>query len=368
MTDLINADSFPDLLRNNTPLLDLRSPVEFSRGSLPSATNIPVLTDPQRQKVGTAYRKEGRDAAIELGYDLVNEQAREQLLQHWMAFFEQHGNGALYCWRGGLRSSIVQQWLNDHGVIVPRIDGGFKALRRFLLEKIASLAGDDNLVVVAGKTGSGKTHFINQLQNSLDLEGLANHRGSAFGKRVVPQPAQIDFENALAVRCLHLDWSGNRRIAVEDESRAIGSLSVPLDLHQRMLQAPIAMLEETLTNRIDTIHLDYIQSNYQAFKRSDPDVADEKFSESLTDALYRIRKRLGLERYKKIQLMLQDALTQQSRGLGIDNHKIWIEELLRNYYDPMYDYQLQKKSSRIVFRGNRAEMHQWINCLTEAKS
>ncbi len=368
MTDLINADSFPDLLRNNIPLLDLRSPAEFSRGSLPSATNIPLLTDPQRQKIGTTYRKNGREAAIELGYELVDAEVREKLLQQWKAFCTQHENCAIYCWRGGLRSSIVQQWLNDQGMAVPRINGGFKALRRFLLETIAALASDDNMVVVAGKTGSGKTHFINQLQNSLDLEGLANHRGSAFGKQVEPQPAQIDFENALAARCLHLDWSGNRRIAIEDESRAIGSLSVPLDLHQRMLQAPIAMLEDTLDNRIDTIHLDYIQSNYQAYKQDDPDTAEEQFSKSLTDALFRIRKRLGLERYKTIQLMLQDALAQQSRGLGIDGHKIWIEELLRNYYDPMYDYQLLKKSSRIVFRGNRTELLQWIKNLTEAKS
>ena len=368
MTDLITADNFSNLLRNNTPLLDLRSPAEFKRGSLPGATNLPLLTDPQRQKVGTAYRKNGREAAIELGFELVDERAREDLLEQWEAFLKQHQGCAIYCWRGGLRSTLVQQWLEERGTSTPRIKGGFKALRRHLLDTLASLADGDNLIVVAGKTGSGKTHFINQLQNSLDLEGLAHHRGSAFGKQVEPQPAQIDFENALAVRCLHLDWSDNRRVAIEDESRAIGSLSVPLDLHQRMLQAPIAMLEESLDSRIETIHLDYIQSNYQAFKQADPESAEARFAESLTDALFRIRKRLGLERYAIIQQMLLEALSEQAKGSGIDGHKIWIEELLKNYYDPMYDYQLEKKSSRIVFRGNRSELAQWIMPLTEGKT
>jgi tRNA 2-selenouridine synthase len=364
MTELIKADSFADLLRNRTALLDVRSPVEFQRGALPTATNIPLLTDPQRQRIGTCYRQQGREAAIALGYELVDEIARESLLHQWREFIAQNSSAALYCWRGGLRSSTVQQWLADHGIHIPRIDGGFKALRQFLLETITDLASGENLVIVAGKTGSGKTHFINDLGNSLDLEGLANHRGSAFGKRVVPQPAQIDFENALGVDLLHLDWSDHRRVVLEDESRAIGSLSIPLELHQRMLQSPIAMLEETLQQRIDTIHLDYIQSNYQDFRNSAPEQAEELFAESLTDALFRIRKRLGLERYQRISLILEDALRQQRNGQGIDAHRNWIEELLTDYYDPMYEYQLQKKSSRIVFRGNREETRRWIQSVT----
>lgn len=364
MTELIKADSFADLLRTKTALLDVRSPVEFQRGALPTATNIPLLTDPQREKIGTCYRQHGREAAIALGYELVDENTRECLLQHWQEFIQRNDRTALYCWRGGLRSATVQQWLAGHGIHIPRIDGGFKALRRYLLELITDLASGDNLVIVAGKTGSGKTHFINDLGNSLDLEGLANHRGSAFGKRVAQQPAQIDFENALGIDLLHLDWSDHRRVVLEDESRAIGSLSIPLELHQRMLQSPIALIEETLQQRIDTIHLDYIQSNYQDFKDNAPEQADELFAESLTDALFRIRKRLGLERYQRISQVLEDALQQQRNGQGIDAHRNWIEELLTNYYDPMYEYQLQKKSSRIVFRGDRDETRGWIQSLT----
>lgn len=349
-------------------MLDVRSPIEFQRGALPSATNLPLLTDAQRQKIGTCYRQHGREAAIALGYELVDEPAREHLLRQWGEFIAQHSNASLYCWRGGLRSSTVQQWLADAGIHIPRIDGGFKALRRFLIEVVTDLSGGENLVIVAGKTGSGKTHFINGLANSLDLEGLANHRGSAFGRRVEGQPSQVDFENALAMDCLHLDWSEQRRVIVEDESRAIGSLSIPLTLHQRMLQSPIAMIEESLEKRVDTIHLDYIQSNYQDFKNSTPDSANELFAASLTDALFRIRKRLGLERYERIRLILEDALLQQRNGQGIEAHRDWIEELLSNYYDPMYEYQLQKKSSRIVFRGNREETCQWIKSLTGDQS
>ena len=339
--------------------------MEFQRGALPVATNIPLLTDPQRQKIGTTYRQQGHEAAVSLGYELVDSAARTQLIQQWQQYCQANPEAVLFCWRGGMRSSLVQQWLKDAGVDIPRVEGGFKALRRFLLTTLENMARGDNLIVVAGKTGSGKTHFINGLANSLDLEGLAKHRGSAFGRRVEPQPAQIDFENALAIHCLGLNWQDSRRVAVEDESRAIGSLSVPFGLHQRMLQSPVAMIEETLEYRIDTIHLDYIQSNYRAYKQQDPNKAEELFAASLSDALFRIRKRLGLERYEKIKILMDAALRKQQQDENIDDHRLWIAELLQSYYDPMYEYQMQKKQSRIVFRGNHEECAAWIIGLTE---
>ncbi|MEQ8313922.1 MAG: tRNA 2-selenouridine(34) synthase MnmH [Gammaproteobacteria bacterium] len=365
MTALIQTADFPRIFREQTPLIDVRAPVEFDRGAVPFACNLPLLTDEERAAVGKRYRDQGRDAALALGYELVDADSRQQRLQRWIEFRQDHPNALLYCYRGGLRSSISQQWLAESGVEIPRIAGGFKSLRRFLMETIESAARDTEMVIVAGKTGSGKTHFINSVENSLDLEAHANHRGSAFGKHALPQPGQVDFENRIAVDLIRLDWQNLRRLVLEDESRAIGSLSIPLAFHQRMCESPIAMIEESLANRVDTIHFDYIQSNYREFQQHFSEQADQMFAESLTDSLARIRRRLGGENFQHISALLTQALDSQFRGEGIDDHRLWIEALLKRYYDPMYDYQLEKKSHRIVFRGDRDELRNWIQHLIE---
>lgn len=360
MSDTVSADQFDTLFRHDTPLLDVRAPVEFAQGAFPTATNLPLLTDAERQQVGLTYRTNGRDAAIKLGHELVAKAARESRLQGWQAFAASHPNGLLYCYRGGLRSQLVQQWLQEAGVSIARIEGGYKALRRHLINVFEQFEGKDKLVLVAGKTGSGKTHFINSLNMSIDLEKLANHRGSAFGKHVDPQPSQANFENTLGIALQKCLAGEPRRIAVEDESHAIGSLSVPRKFHLAMGQAPIAVVEESLDARVQTIHMDYIQSNYQAFKAQHPGEAEALFAEFLLGALNRIKKRLGGERYQRLDTLMQEALRQQFQNNSTAAHEVWIKELLQQYYDPMYDYQLGKKAERIVFRGNKAEVNAWI--------
>ena len=360
MTALIQAVDFPRLFREEIPLLDVRAPVEFARGSFPTAHNIPLLNDEEREAVGIRYRWQGRDAAIALGHELVANEEKEQRLSAWIEFTQRHPGLMLYCYRGGLRSTICQQWLSQAGVEVPRIAGGYKALRRFLIDTLELAARNANMLIVAGKTGCGKTHFINSLPNSLDLEACANHRGSAFGRRVRPQPAQIDFENQLACQLLNLVWQDQQRLVLEDESRAIGSLAIPVLFHQRMSESPLALIEESLQQRVDTIHLDYIQSNYLEFREYNPEQADELFAQSLTDSLARIERRLGGENFKIIRKLLNEALDTQLRQGSIDDHRLWIEALLTQYYDPMYDFQLAKKSDRIVFRGSKDELRDWI--------
>jgi len=271
----------------------------------------------------------------------------------------------LYCYRGGLRSAICQQWLAEAGIEIPRISGGYKAMRRFLIDVIEAAAREAEMVIVAGKTGSGKTHFINDFSNSVDLEGLANHRGSAFGRRVLVQPSQIDFENQLATRLLHVDWENQRRLLLEDESRAIGSLSIPQNFHQRMNRSPLALIEESLENRVDTIHLDYIQSNFREYKTHHPEQSDELFAQSLRDSLQRIERRLGGDNYRVISELMNSAIDAQRRDGSIDQHRDWIEALLTHYYDPMYEFQLAKKSDRIVFRGSKDELRNWVRGLIE---
>ncbi|RMP21839.1 tRNA 2-selenouridine synthase [Pseudomonas amygdali pv. lachrymans] len=192
-----NSSDYRALFLNDVPMMDARAPVEFSKGAFPGVINLPLMNDIERQKVGTCYKQHGQDAAIQLGHQLVCGQVKDERVNAWVEFARANPDGYLYCFRGGLRSQTVQRWLKDAGVDYPRIIGGYKAMRTFLLDTLHEAVSECDIVVLGGMTGTGKTEVLTQLRNSLDLEGIANHRGSSFGKRATGQPAQIDFENRL---------------------------------------------------------------------------------------------------------------------------------------------------------------------------
>ena len=127
-----------------------------------------------------------------------------------------------------------------------------------------------------------------------------------------------------------------------------------------MKEAPIALIEETLEARIMTIRLDYIQSNYQDFKQQSAEQADSAFMNFLLDSLDRIKKRLGLEKYRLVKRLMEEALKQQFAAGTLEQHELWISELLQSYYDPMYEYQLRKKTANIVFRGDKQQVRHWL--------
>lgn len=367
MPELIPESAFAEIFINDIPLLDVRAPVEFHQGAFPHAVNIPLLDDEQRAAVGVAYKRGGKQAAIALGTELVAGEEKASRLRAWQAFLDKHPNGLLYCYRGGLRSSTVQDWLDEANISIARIEGGHKALRRYLINTIEELSENCEFIIVAGKTGSGKTHLINKIKPSVDLEGLANHRGSAFGRRIDSQPTQIDFENKLAIDFLKLSYRQAGRIFLEDESRSIGSLSLPMSLHTKMLDSPIAMVEEPLEERVQTILNDYIISNYNDFAEDNPDNAQQLFADFLLSSLERIKKRLGAEKYLQIQTQMQQALKEQIESAALGAHKQWIQQLLTDYYDPMYEYQMNKKLQRIVYRGSSEEFLHWAAHINSSK-
>ena len=147
---MTEIDDLATLLRNDTPLIDTRSPVEFAKGSLPTAINLPLMTDEEREAVGTCYKEQGQDAAVRLGHELVARDRKEQRVGAWKIFVAQHPEGALFCFRGGMRSEIAQRWLKDAGVEYPRIKGGYKAIRRWLTDSTDQLIEQTPILLLGG--------------------------------------------------------------------------------------------------------------------------------------------------------------------------------------------------------------------------
>ncbi len=169
------------LLIADTPIIDVRAPIEFEQGAMPAAINLPLMNNDERAAVGTCYKQQGSDAALALGHKLVPGEIRQQRMDAWRAACLQNPQGILCCARGGQRSHIVQRWLHDAGINYPLVEGGYKALRQTAIQATIELS-QKPIVLIGGCTGSGKTLLVQQQPNGVDLEGLARHRGSAFGR------------------------------------------------------------------------------------------------------------------------------------------------------------------------------------------
>lgn len=350
-----DTDDYRGLFLRGVPLMDTRAPIEFGKGAFPGAVNLPLMSDIERQKVGTCYQQNGQDAAIELGHQLVRGRVKAERIQAWTDFARAHPDGYLYCFRGGLRSQIVQRWLKDEaGIAYPRIAGGYKAMRGFLLDTVEQALAECRFIVLGGMTGTGKTEVLRQLDHSLDLEGYAHHRGSSFGKHATAQPPQIDFENRMGIDILTKREAGHEQFVLEDESHAIGSCSVPANLFQGMQRYPVVWLEDSLENRVERILHDYVVELCAEFVAIDgQEPGRERFGQRLRQSLDNIHKRLGGERYQRLAAIMDEALAEQTRTGSVERHRAWIEELLKTYYDPMYAYQRQSKASRIAFAGDQ---------------
>lgn len=356
-------DDLESLFLHDIPLIDARAPVEFSQGSLPLAVNLPLMIDDEREAVGIRYQQEGQEAAIRLGHELVNGALKAERLEQWIRFTQQHPDGALFCFRGGLRSEIAQRWLKEQGIRYPRIRGGYKAMRRWLMDAVEKTCTDTPLLLLGGKTGSAKTRVLNEglagnpIKGSIDLEGLANHRGSAFGKRATAQPTQISFELAVGIEMAKRYTEDPSRLIVEDEGRLIGRCALPLPLQAARHHANWIQLEVPLEDRVQHSYDNYILSNLEELLAlsADWDSAFTEFELGLLDALSRIQKRLGDARYTALHADLTAALSSHRLG-DPEPHKKWIETLLTQYYDPMYSYQMAKRAQAPLFRGNESEI------------
>lgn len=299
-------------------IVDVRAPIEFQKGHIPNAINIPLLDDNQRHQVGLCYRNQGREAAITLGLELVGPQMAA-LAQRGMDI-SQGQPVVVYCQRGGKRSQSVSWLWSQLGIEVLRLDGGYKAFRHSVATE---LGHPRRLLLLAGGTGVGKTECLQELESNaesvLDLEGLANHKGSAFGGiGVDTQPTQAHFENRLAAALRGLPTT--QSIWVEAESRRIGTVFLPEFLWQQMQQAPRIYLEREIRSRISRLCVDYQHAT----------------TEDIEQALYKIRKRLGPQHYQRALAALDE------------NDRRSIVEIVLEYYDRTYDFHRRESIERIV--------------------
>ena len=336
-----------DIFDKQVPMVDVRAPVEFIYSKIPQSINLPILDDEQRRLVGTCYKQQGPETATQLGHDLVSGQDKQQKISAWMSFFSRHPEGKIFCFRGGQRSQIACQWIRDAGHEIYPLAGGQKRIRSFLLEilEMASLAP---LIRIAGPTGSGKTKLLGELSQKysiIDLEALANHRGSAFGD-IGPRPSQASFENDLAVQLLRLRKSS--KIFVEDEARAIGSVGQPTKFFQALQTSPVIWLEEDLEKRCEHIFNEYVGKDFCG------EIAKSKFSNGVD----KIKKKLGENKTREIKFLIDAAF--DNPVMDEEGHKLWIRRLLVDYYDPLYLRFKNQYAESLLFSGNYAQALAYI--------
>lgn len=353
---------FMSIVLRKLPLIDVRAPVEYEKGAFLNSINLPIMNNEERHLVGTCYKEKGSEDAVDLGYKLVSGSVKEHRVSAWKEFISKNPESLIYCFRGGQRSRISQQWIYEStGLSVVRLDGGYKAFRNYLIDALNPENILSSPLVLTGYTGSGKTNLLLNQQSAIDLEGLANHRGSSFGNRVSVQPTQINFENNLAYEIIRHASKNYKYMLLEDESRNIGRSYIPKELHEYFKSGSLILLKVDFDERLDNIFKEYvIQSQIEYQKSTSNDAGLDVWAKEIRNSLSKIKKRLGGEFYHKILSSFEKANELQKTVGETCLHKNWVEMLLKEYYDPMYKYQIEKKHEKIIFTGTKDEVTEYL--------
>jgi len=302
----------------NVQFIDVRSPVEFSQGHIPGAVNIPLFADNERAEIGTIYKQVGKDQAFQLGekialpkVDFILAQIKDLL----------PANLIIYCWRGGKRSTEVCRLVNEAGTPVMRIHGGYKGYRKEIREVIES---SRKLLILGGKTGSGKTAFLLGLQAKgmqvIDLEGLAHHKGSVFGHiNEAPQPSTEQFENNLYEELRKMN--PGEVLLLENESYVIGLVHLPPPLLLQMRAAPLLIIDVPMQARINRLVKEYTNT-------------DRK---ELIDACHRIAKKLTQPKLQEVTALIENDDFESACTI------------LLNYYDHYYNRGLNNRKNQEIY-------------------
>jgi tRNA 2-selenouridine synthase len=320
-------------LRNQFLVFDVRSPSEFNYAHIPHAISLPIFNDEQRKEIGTCYKQIGREEAIKIGLSYFGPEMVHFVKQVETILSKYHDNRKntllLHCWRGGMRSGAMAWLLSVYGFEVYLLEGGYKHYRKWVL---AQLELPFQFHILGGYTGSGKTDILQLMQQHhlpvIDLEGLALHKGSAFGNlEMHSQPSQEQFENLL-VTALQPFYSINDDnsfkqpvpIWIESESRRIGLINLTESFYHSMLRAPVLLLDIPFEER-----LKYIIKLYGGYDK-----------EKLINAIIRIQKRLGgLDTKRAIEFLLEENI-----------HACF--DILLTYYDKQYQQAITKSNRKSV--------------------
>lgn len=275
----VSASEFYSLSSKH-PVIDVRTPAEFEHGHIPGAVNIPLFTNEDRVVIGTLYKEHGKNPAMLKGMELAGPRFADYI--HKAEEISVDGTLLVHCWRGGMRSAGMAWLFEWYGFKVYTLQKGYKAFRTMVLETFAK---PYHLNILAGRTGSGKTLILHELEkqneNILDLEGIACHKGSAFGTLgEKAQPTQEMFENECAVRLLQLPTE--KPIWVEDESQNIGKRIIPNSFWEQMRAANVFYVDLPFEKRVE-----YLTKEYGKFSK-----------EELIASIEKIRKRLGYQNAK----------------------------------------------------------------------
>jgi tRNA 2-selenouridine synthase len=301
----ISIDRFLEI-REQYPVIDVRSPGEHLQGRIPGAVNIPLMENEERAVVGTMYKQNGKQAAVLKGLEIAGPKLKEYIKT--ARRIPNEGTFIVHCWRGGMRSEFFSWLLEFYGFKVMVIKGGYKSFRRKMIDEFNC---ERSLMVLGGKTGCGKTKILHELRNKgeavIDLEGIAHHKGSSYGGLgEEPQPTQEQFENELGLVLYSLQQKNP--VWIENESRMIGNKVIPEGLWNQMLQAPVQQIDIPFEERLQNIVNDY-----------------GKFPiEDLIEATLRISKRMGPEQTKLAIAALQEGDVRTAFRFAL------------NYYDKTY--------------------------------
>ena len=320
LSQTVSIELFLEKIPEEHPvILDVRSPKEFEHAHLPGAVNFPLLNDEERKQVGITYKNEGREIAVIKGFELVGHKFAEYIKRAKEIAPEKEV--MIYCWRGGMRSNTMAWLLSLSGFKVTILKGGYKLFRGWVLNQFQI---KKNILILGGKTGSGKTELLNALKEKgeqiIDLEKLANHKGSAFGSLgQKPQPSTEQFENLLA-----LEWSkinDEKILWLENESMLIGTCALHAGIFDQMRTAPVVEIQLDFE-----IRKKRILNEYGIFE-----------TKQLEEKTFKIKKRLGGLRLKEAIEFLQSG-----------NLDAWCG-IMMNYYDKTYSHSHEQREKNNLF-------------------
>ena len=307
-------------LSESLPILDVRAPQEYLAGHLPGAQSLPLFDDDERAEIGTIYKNIHADEAKLVGLEYAGKKMRQLVEQ--ARKLAPDGKAVIHCWRGGQRSAAMGWLLDFADLDICILEGGYKGYRRYIREQICH--PKYQFLVLGGPTGSGKTDLLEALnhlgEQVVDLEGLANHKGSAFGWiDEAPQPSSEQFENDLFEAMRHLDPA--KPIWIENESRGIGTVFMPVEFAEKLRNSPLIQIGVSHQSRIERLVRMYVHCKKE-----------------LAASFEKIQRKLGGQHYQAALEALDRDDFQRAAEIALV------------YYDRTYQHSLERSSPPTVVR------------------